>query len=392
VRSIEERERRARLGIRHRLAASARTDDDVAAVARSVVVLHATDPATVVLSALARLAHPDPALVEQALYEDRSVLRMLGMRRTLWTVPLDAAPIVQSSSTLGVAATERRKLEKLVEGAGLASPAGPWIDRLEQATLAAVEQLGEAAATELTPLVTDLATKITLAAGKAYEATTGMSSRVLFLLAADGHLVRARPKGRWTSGQHRWTAMARWIGAPLAEIDPAEARVQLVRRWLDRFGPGTVADLKWWTGWTLGATRAALAELDTTEVDLDGEPGLVLAGDDEPVADPEPWVALLPGLDSTTMGWQARGWYLGDHKPHVFDTNGNAGPTVWADGRIVGGWAQRKDGEVVTRLLEDLGREQTAEVDAAAAQLQALLGDLRVTPRFPTPTDKDLSR
>lgn len=316
MRSIEVRERRARLGIRHRLAARARTDDDIAAVVRSVVVLHATDPASVVLSALTRMAHPDPARVERALYEDRIVVRMLGMRRTLWTAPIDAAPIVQSSSTLAVAANERRKLEKLVEDAGLASPPGPWIDRVEQAALDAVEQLGEAAATELTPLVTELASRLTLAAGTTYETTAGLSSRVLFLLAADGHLVRARPKGRWTSGQHRWTSMTRWLGAPLVELDPAEARVQ----------------------------------------------------------------------------WQARAWYLGGHKAQVFDTNGNAGPTIWADGRIVGGWAQRKDGEVVTRLLEDLGRDQTAQVDAAAAQLQILLGDLRVSPRFPTPIDRELSQ
>ena len=70
-----------------------------------------------------------------------------------------------------------------------------------------------------------------------------------------------------------------------------------------------------------------------------------------------PWVALLPALDPTTMGWQARDWYLGSHKAQLFDRNGNAGPTIWLDGRIVGGWAIRDAGEVVTGLLEDVGRE-----------------------------------
>ena len=57
------------------------------------------------------------------------------------------------------------------------------------------------------------------------------------------------------------------------------------------------------------------------------------------------------------MGWQDRGWFLGAHGRALFDTNGNAGPTVWWDGRIVGGWAQRKTGEVVLRFLEDAGAD-----------------------------------
>ena len=75
--------------------------------------------------------------------------------------------------------------------------------------------------------------------------------------------------------------------------------------------------------------------------------------------EPEPWVALLPGLDPTTMGWKRRDWYLPPgHVPLLFDRNGNAGPAVWVDGRIVGGWVQRRNGEIATRLLDDVGREQ----------------------------------
>ena len=104
-----------------------------------------------------------------------------------------------------------------------------------------------------------------------------------------------------------------------------------------------------------------------------------------------PWVALLPALDPTTMGWQQRDWYLGGHGHAVFDRNGNAGPTVWADGRVVGGWTQRRDGEVAYELLEDVGRVAAGAISAAAAELQARLGDVRVTPRFPTPVLKNLA-
>ena len=393
VRTIDVAERRARLGRRHRLAPGTRPDDDVAEVARSVVVLHATDPATVVLSALARMANPHPAIVEQALYEDRTVLRMLAMRRTLFTLPVDFAPTVHAAASLAVAVLERRKLEQMLVEAGITKRPGPWLRKLEDRTVAALDDLGEASAPELAAVVPDLDRRLVLSPGKRYEAKVRLSSRVLLVLGADGRIVRGRPRGSWTSATHRWATTERWLGAPLAVVDPDEARTDLVRRWLARFGPGTVADLKWWTGWNLGTTRAAVAGVDTVGVDLDGDPGLVLAEDEAPVAPTEPWVALLPGLDPTTMGWAptSRRWYLGDHKAQVFDTAGNGGPTVWVDGRIVGAWAQRKDGRVVHHLLEDLPKARRAQLDAEVARLQELLDEIRVLPRFPAPLDKQLA-
>ena len=75
------------------------------------------------------------------------------------------------------------------------------------------------------------------------------------------------------------------------------------------------------------------------------------------------------------MGWQAREWFLGPHGPVLFDRTGNIGPTVWWEGRIVGGWAQRPSGEVVYRLLEDAGAEAAAAIAAEAARLETWLGD-----------------
>ncbi len=109
-----------------------------------------------------------------------------------------------------------------------------------------------------------------------------------------------------------------------------------------RVRPRPVTDLKWWTGWNAGDVKKALALLDVTEVDLGGNTGIVLSDDLEPAPEPEPWAALLPALDATPMGWQERGWFLGGHGLTLFDRNGNIGPSIWWDGRVVGGWAQRR--------------------------------------------------
>jgi hypothetical protein len=190
--------------------------------------------------------------------------------------------------------------------------------------------------------------------------------------------------------------MASWLPGGtdrgLTLLPAGVAQVELVWKWLAAYGPGTVVDLAWWTGLTVGEVRRALAELPTEEVDVGGpKPGLVLADDLEPVWRPAPSVALLPALDPTVMGWKERSWYLGDHGPALFDRSGNAGPTVWWDGRVIGGWAQRRSGEVVVRLLEDVGSEAAEQAQAEAGRLQSAIGPVRVTPRFRTPLEREFS-
>ncbi len=214
------------------------------------------------------------------------------------------------------------------------------------------------------------------------------------LLSAEGLIVRGHRRGGWSSGQFEWFPTEAWRpGLHAAALDAAAARTELARRWLRAFGPATAADLQWWAGWTAGQVKAALATLPVTEVDLDGQPGLALASDIEllPAGPGAPCAALLPALDPTPMGWQSRQWFLGPHGPVLFDRTGNIGPTVWWEGRVVGGWAQRPSGEVVFRLLEDAGSAAAAAIAAEAARLESWLGESRVTPRFRTPLERELS-
>ena len=212
---------------------------------------------------------------------------------------------------------------------------------------------------------------------------------MLTVLSASGRIVRASNSGSWTASRPRWTSMSAWLGEEPATMPDAEGVRRLVELWLRAFGPGTEADLKWWLGSTLGAVRKAIAELGAVEVDLDGRTGYLLPDDLEPEPPVEPTAALLPSLDPTTMGWHERDWYLGPYKQQLFDTAGNAGPTVWWDGRIVGGWRQSDDGGVVVQLLEDIGAEGRRAVDAEAERLSAWLDGTRLIPRFPSPMWKE---
>ncbi len=137
--------------------------------------------------------------------------------------------------------------------------------------------------------------------------------------------------------------------------------------------------MRWWLGGTLGAVRGALAEVEAVQVSLDGGgTGWVLPDDVEPVAGDEPWAALLPVLDATTMGWKERGFYLGSYAPQLFDSVGNGGTTAWWNGRIVGCWIQDPDASVRVVLLEDVSADARRALQVEADRLTAWLDGVQI--------------
>ncbi|WSS86870.1 winged helix DNA-binding domain-containing protein [Streptomyces sp. NBC_01176] len=385
-------ERRARLALRHRLTEPGRaaSPEEVAA---SMVALHGTDPATVYLAVGARLAEAGRTVAEldRALYGDRTLVRMHGMRHTVFVFPTELAAVVHASTGLAIAAKARAGLIKDMNTGSGGRLTEEWLAEVEASALAALARRGQATVNELTGDEPRLREQFTYGAGRGYESAHTVSSRLMRVLGVEGRVVRGRPLGSWTSTQFRWA-----VAPPYPELPAGEAQRELLRRWLTVCGPATEADLKWWTGWKVTEVRRALGAIGAEFVSLDGGvTGYVVAGDAGPGGEPgAPWAALLPGLDPTAMGWQERDWYLAPSlRPALFDRSGNVGPTVWWDGRVVGGWAQRGDGEVVWRVLEPegVGREGIAAIEAEVGRLRGWLGPARVTPRFRTPLERELT-
>lgn len=393
VRHIGDEQRRQRLARRHAIAPGARAAGAVEAT-RAMTVLHATEPATVHLALAARVDGLKPDDVDHALYDDRSLVKQLAMRRTLFVFPRDLLPAAWGSAAARVAVTERKRVVKDVEASGLAADGAAW---LETACAAVVERLRHEpdglGAQELRSQVPEIDGRVMIAAGTKWGGEIPIGPRVLTQLGCRAQLVRGRNAGHWRVSRPRWTLMDQWLGEQPVALEEAAGYAELVRRWLRTFGPGTTRDVQWWLGATLGATRRALGEVGAVEVALDrGQTGWVLPDDvdDPPV---EPWAALLPVLDPTTMGWKERDFYLDpDHAPYLFDSNGNAGTTVWWDGRVVGCWVQDEVGVVVPVLLEDVGGDARAAIDVEAARLTDWLGGVKVGTVYTSPAMKSAGR
>ncbi len=388
MRHVSDDERRARLARRHAIAPSGRAADPVAAT-RAMTVLHATEPASVYLSLLARVDGLAVADVDRALYDERTLVKQLAMRRTLFVFPRDLLPAAWGSASARVAATLGTRLAKEVENAGVAPDGAAWLAAARSAVLARLAAGGEVDARTLRTELPEIAHRIDVAVGKAYGANVALAPRVLTQLAVEAELARGRNGGHWRISRPQWTLMERWLGERPAPLDAPVGWAELTRRWLATFGPGTAADLRWWLGATAGIVRRALADVGAVEVTLDdGGTGWLLPGDTDPVPPVEPWAALLPVLDPTVMGWKQRDFYLGPHAAAVFDTTGNAGTTAWWDGRVVGCWVQDPAGAVHVELLDDPGPAGRAALAVEAERLGAWLDGVRIGTVYLSPAMK----
>ena len=199
--------------------------------ARAVVALHASDPATVHLSAAARSREPDVAAVERALYEDRALIRMLGMRRTMFVVPDELAPVVQAACTDAIAARERTRLVKRLQDAGIADDAGAWLAEVEEATLA---RAPGARRGDRRPAVRGRAAPAHLGADGRGQAVRGAPERLHLGAGAarrwTGASSAVARAARGSRSQYRWSPIERWLPDGMPAWDREEAGAELVRR------------------------------------------------------------------------------------------------------------------------------------------------------------------
>ncbi len=383
---IGDEQRRVRIARRHGIHPEHRYPDPLTAT-RAMTALHATEPPTVHLSLQARVEGLAVTDVDAALYDTRTLVKQLAMRRTLFAFTRDLLPAAWGSASARVATAEFRRLARDVARAGVATDGAAWV---QAAAGAVLDRLADGEALDAVTLrreVPLLEARIVFGTGR-WSQESPVAPRILTLLGARGQLVRGHNVHHWRISRPRWTTMEAWLQGEVPEpLAEAAGYAELVRRWLWTFGPGTEADIVWWLGATKAAVRRALTEVAAVPVSLDsGVTGWVLPGDEEPVPPVGPWAALLPALDPTTMGWKQRGFYLDPADvPYLFDSAGNGGTTAWWNGRVVGCWVQADDSSVRVIYRGDPGPAARAQLEAEAERLTRWFGGEVVSSVYASP-------
>jgi hypothetical protein len=375
---------------------------DVVQVTRDLVALHATSTTGPYLSLWARVPGFQRQALEDALYERRQLAKVLCMRTTLHVVPADEVPFFYQAYAERWGATESRRGEALLVQAWLCSEeeAAELLQKLQQQIAEVLAGSGPSTVSEISQALPELNAKVRHDVGKPYEGAFSVGSRLVPGLCTLGALIRARPRGGWRSNLYAYAPLSDWLpGVDLDAVTPQEARAWLVRRYLSAFGPVSLEDVQWWTGFSKGEAQVALEALApvVTSVTVEGlGDGYWMLAEDarrwSSFAPPNvPTVFFLPGLDPYIMGYSERERFLApEHYSKVFDRAGNAMPTVWVDGRVAGAWGQRKDGSVVYGLFEPLPDEAGALLAEEARRLEAFLDGEFLPSRSHTPFTRAL--
>lgn len=302
-------------------------------VADDVVGLHATIPATPYLSLHERIRRFDSTDLDDALYGRRSLVRLKAMRGTVFVVSRRLAPVVFAATRAATTASDRR-----------------WLGTNEQAYA------------RLTPKVLAALAGRSLTV-RELRKTIGADadlSGIVAMLCDEGRIVRDRPVGSRHSSTFRyrlWTDA--FPGVRLDEWDEDTATQELVRLYLDSYGPASRADLIWWTGLPARRIDEAIDRLGAvlTTVSVTGLGNRLLmtqtALHDTKTTDPTTSaVQLLPKLDPYTMGYKDRSRMLDPrHNEMVIDRGGNVTSVVLAEGRVVGVWDLVEDPNAAIRVL-----------------------------------------
>lgn len=331
----------------------------------SICGLHAQLMSSAELSVWARVENLEREEVQQALWEERSLVKTWAMRGTLHLLPSNEFPLWQAALStydhylkgawLRAYGMSQPELEKLIETIGVVLN-GSMLTREELARRVSQEIGSE-----------DLPARL-----------TGSWGSMLKPAAFRGELCFAPNAGR----NVRFTRPASWLPAALP-VEPAEALREVTRRYLGAYGPATREDFaRWWAGLSpAGALKAFKALGDKAlPVDVEGAESWMLAGQLEDVtkATPQKSVSLLPAFDPYVIG-APRGqahFLAAEAKARVYRPQGWISPVVLVNGRIVGIWKHEKKGsriEVAVDLFEKVPAWARRKVERETERLAVFL-------------------
>ncbi len=340
--------------------------DDITQIAKDLVGLHATLPTTPYLSLFARTRKFTKEQFDKESYIEKNLGKIRFVRKTIHILPRDMISYAFSAT---------RKMAEVVSER-YSKYLGADQDTYERISLLILEILKEKGMTT-TELKKALDTKLKL-------------SSILNLMCDQGLLIRGPPKKGWNSNIHIYYLFQEYFPeVTLNEFDEENAKKFVVKQYIGSFGPVTVNDVSWWTGFRKTETKQILESFqnDLTHVEISHLKGnhIILLSDQKNLnsltAPQKHVVNFLPPLDPYTMGYKDRERYLSnEYYYHVFDRSGNATSSVLLDGKVIGVWDFKEDktAQVKLFLFEEVEKNVLKDIHTSAQKVGKFISEKEV--------------
>jgi hypothetical protein len=345
---------------RHSL--SDQSPEGLVAVSRDVCGIQAQVMTAAHMALWARTRGVRPADIDSALYETRSLVKTLCMRRTLHLVPSDDFPVYISA----LRPSRMAALMRVMSRFGITQRDVDLMNR------AVMKELGAAPVTRAR-----LSALIRPKMAKKVQAWMDRVSSPFSPAITEGLICYGPNRGTETT----FVRIDQWLPGQKA-ISEQEAKRLLFRRYLRAYGPATLQDLCYWSGISAkeaGAVPDLLAG-ELTRVEITGKPGLIMTEDHAELMDRRPVkdsVRLLPGFDPYMLGHADKTPLINpDNYKRVYRNQGWISPIALLNGEVVAIWSHTRRAKTLSIEIEPLRpvpRKICSLIEEEATSLGAFL-------------------
>jgi hypothetical protein len=342
--------------------------NNILKISNDICGLHATASSTIYLSLFVRTKNFKKEDLNHQLYDLKNLGKVRFVRGTMYVLSKEMIPVAYSA-TKGIFSSLSEKY-------------------------AAYHGINKKEFAKISKNILELLRGKSLSVSEIKKALGNNTkiSPVINLMCDLGLLIRSTPKAGWKSNLHTYQPMDDYFpGLDLFSIKEDVARRKLVKHYITTFGPVTIGDISWWTGFKKTEIKRILKELnkDISEINiLDSTDGYYILKSDEKSlratkTDGRPIVTLLPTIDPYLMGYKVRNRYLDDrYHDYIFDRSGNGAASIMVDGYIIGAWDLQEKPKALVKiyLFKKIIKEVKSEIKFKAENIGKFMvdGDVKI--------------
>jgi len=309
--------------------------DDIIQISKDLCGLQATGTFEPYVYLFCRCNNFQKEDLEKLWYEIKNLIKIRGMRNTLFIIPKQDTPIIHNATTF----LKESRFEGFFTHSDFTRME---YNELETEILHVLKE---------EPLIaTDIKKRIN---------TDRNISIILSLMCDKLLLVRYKPPNGWKDRRITYSLMKNMF--PDLNFEVMEERVSnemLVLRYIKGYGPVTEQDISWWTGIPITKIRNVLESIQTQVEPLNFHEDVYYTCKSDIKTlkksniSKDPIINLLASLDPYLMGYKNRKRFINDDIYNlVFDRSGNATSTILLNGTVIGIWDFQSKPEPIVKFL-----------------------------------------